>query len=71
LTNAEQTLAGILLPSATVFLLLLSNDKAVLGPYVNKWRTNVFTGIVIAVLVMLPVILVTSVLFPGMRSLRR
>ena len=27
LTNAVQTLAGVLLPSATVFLLLLCNDK--------------------------------------------
>ncbi|WP_244629031.1 divalent metal cation transporter [Methylocella tundrae] len=32
LTNAVQTLAGVLLPSATVFLVLLCNDKAVLGP---------------------------------------
>jgi hypothetical protein len=29
LTNAVQTLAGVLLPSATVFLLLLCNDQAV------------------------------------------
>src|ERR1019366_6994334 len=35
LTNAVQTLAGVLLPSATVFLLLLCNDRAVLGPWVN------------------------------------
>ena len=35
LTDAVQTLAGVLLPSATVFLLLLCNDKAVLGPWVN------------------------------------
>ena len=31
LTNAVQALAGVLLPSATVFLLLLCNDQAVLG----------------------------------------
>jgi hypothetical protein len=30
-----QTLAGVLLPSATVFLLLLCNDTAVLGPWAN------------------------------------
>ena len=36
LTIAVQTLAGVLLPSATVFLLLLCNDKAVLGPWVNS-----------------------------------
>ena len=31
LTNAVQTMAGVLLPSASVFLLLLCNDKEVLG----------------------------------------
>ena len=66
LTNAVQTLAGVLLPSATVFLLLLCNDQAVLGPWVNGRGLNVFTGAVIAVLVMLSIILTASVLFPGM-----
>jgi Mn2+/Fe2+ NRAMP family transporter len=66
LTNAVQTLAGVLLPSATVFLLLLSNDKAVLGPWVNSRKLNLFTGGVIAVLVMLSIILTASVLFPDM-----
>jgi NRAMP (natural resistance-associated macrophage protein)-like metal ion transporter len=66
LTNAVQTLAGVLLPSATVFLLLLCNDKAVLGPWVNSRRLNLFTGAVIAILVMLSLILTLSVVFPGM-----
>jgi Mn2+/Fe2+ NRAMP family transporter len=66
LTNAVQTLAGVLLPSATVFLLLLSNDKAVLGPWVNSRTMNLFTGAVVAVLVMLSVILTASVLFPDL-----
>ncbi len=64
LTNAVHTLAGVLLPSATVFLLLLCNDKAALGPWVNGSRLNCFTGGVIAVLVMLSIILTASVLFP-------
>jgi Mn2+/Fe2+ NRAMP family transporter len=66
LTNAVQTLAGVLLPSATVFLLLLSNDRAVLGPWVNSRAMNLFTGAVVAVLVMLSVILTASVLFPDL-----
>ena len=70
LTNAVQTLAGVLLPSATVFLLLLCNDKAVLGPWVNGRGLNVFTGAVIAVLVMLSVILTASVLFPDATTRR-
>ena len=66
LTNAVQTLAGVLLPSATVFLLLLCNDKAVLGPWVNNRWLNLFTGSVIAVLVMLSIILTAAVLYPDM-----
>ena len=65
LTNLVQSLAGVLLPSATVFLLLLCNDQAVLGPWVNSRKLNVFTAAVIAVLVMLSVILTASVLFPS------
>jgi Mn2+/Fe2+ NRAMP family transporter len=63
LTNAVQVLAGVLLPSATVFLLLLSNDKHVLGPWANGARVNIFTGVVIAVLVVLSVVLTASTLF--------
>ncbi|WP_232833997.1 MULTISPECIES: NRAMP family divalent metal transporter [unclassified Sphingomonas] len=48
LTNAVQSLAGVLLPSATVFLLLLCNDEAVLGPWRNGPWLNLFTGAVIA-----------------------
>jgi Mn2+/Fe2+ NRAMP family transporter len=66
LTNAVQALAGVLLPSATVFLLLLCNDEAVLGPWVNGRPLNVFTGAVISVLVMLSITLTASVLFPDM-----
>jgi NRAMP (natural resistance-associated macrophage protein)-like metal ion transporter len=63
LTTGVQTLAGVLLPSATVFLLLLCNDKAVLGPWVNTLKTNMFTSIVVWILVLLSVILTASVLF--------
>ncbi|KWH46072.1 NRAMP family divalent metal transporter [Burkholderia stagnalis] len=64
LTEAVQTLAGVLLPSATVFLLLLCNDRHVLGPWVNSTKLNIFTGAVIWVLVLLSIILTASVLYP-------
>jgi Mn2+/Fe2+ NRAMP family transporter len=60
-----QALAGVLLPAATVFLLLLCNDHAVLGPWVNRRGTNVFTSAVITLLVTMSVVLTASVLFPG------
>src|SRR5215475_2404974 len=63
ITVGVQVLAGVLLPSATVFLLLLCNDKEVLGPWVNGVRHNVAAGIVVGVLVMLSAILMISVVF--------
>jgi hypothetical protein len=65
ITMGVQTLAGVLLPSAGVFLLLLCNDKGVLGPWVNSKKLNVFTSAVIWVLILLSIILTASVLFPN------
>ncbi|OBB34891.1 manganese transporter, partial [Nocardia sp. 852002-51244_SCH5132740] len=44
ITTAVQALAGLLLPSASVFLLLLCNDPQVLGPWVNRTWLNVVAG---------------------------
>ncbi len=68
LTEGVQALAGVLLPSAAVYLLLLCNDREVLGPWVNGRRTNLFTGTVVAVLVALSVILTASVLDSGITA---
>jgi Mn2+/Fe2+ NRAMP family transporter len=68
LTEGVQVLAGVLLPSATVFLLLLCNDREVLGPWVNGRKANMFTVIVVAILISLSVILTASVLFPAIGS---
>ncbi|WP_124096077.1 NRAMP family divalent metal transporter [Burkholderia gladioli] len=64
LTNAVQALAGVLLPSATVFLLLLCNDRSVLGPWCNGKWLNLFTGAIVWVLVMLSVVLTAATVFP-------
>ena len=68
LTVGVQVLAGVLLPSATVFLLLLCNDQAVLGPWVNGRAMNLFTSAVIAVMVVLSLVLTAGVLFPDLNS---
>jgi NRAMP (natural resistance-associated macrophage protein)-like metal ion transporter len=68
LTAGVQTLAGVLLPSASVFLLLLCNDRQVLGPWVNGRATNLFTSIVVGVLVTLSIILTSAVLFPDIAA---
>ncbi len=68
ITEGVQVLAGVLLPAATVFLLLLCNDRSVLGPWTNGRKTNVFTGAVIAVLITLSLVLTASVLFPAITA---
>jgi NRAMP (natural resistance-associated macrophage protein)-like metal ion transporter len=68
LTVGVQVLAGVLLPSATVFLLLLCNDRQVLGPWANGAALNLFTSAVIAVLVIMSLVLTTQVLFPSLSS---
>jgi Mn2+/Fe2+ NRAMP family transporter len=64
LTTAVQALAGILLPSATVFLLLLCNDREVLGPLVNPRWLNVLASIVIGALLALSALLTITTIIP-------
>jgi Mn2+/Fe2+ NRAMP family transporter len=65
ITLAVQALAGVLLPSASVFLLLLCNDREVLGPWVNRPWLNVLASVIVATLVLLSLILMATVLFPN------
>ena len=65
ITTSVQALAGILLPSATVFLLLLCNDREVLGPWRNPTWLNAIAAVIIGVLVELSLILVASTAFPS------
>ena len=66
ITTAVQALAGILLPSATVFLLLLCNDREVLGPWVNSTWLNIVATVIVSVLVELSLILVINTALPSL-----
>ena len=64
ITVAVQALAGVLLPSATVFLVLLCNDEGVLGPWVNRPWLNALATLIVSVLFVLSLILMTTTVFP-------
>jgi Mn2+/Fe2+ NRAMP family transporter len=64
ITTAVQALAGLLLPSASVFLLLLCNDREVLGPWVNRRWLNWVAGLIVGTLLLLSGILMATTLFP-------
>src|SRR6266704_1805949 len=65
ITTAVQALAGIMLPSATVFAVLLCNDRAVLGPWVNRPWLNAVGGAIVGAMLVLSLILVISTVFPS------
>jgi Mn2+/Fe2+ NRAMP family transporter len=64
ITESVQALAGVLLPSASVFLLLLCNDREVLGPWCNRPWLNALAGVIVGVLVLLSLILMATTVFP-------
>ncbi len=68
LTTAVQALAGVLLPSASVFLLLLCNDPEVLGPWTNARWLNIVAGVIIWLLLLLSGTLVVTTLFSGVSA---
>ena len=61
-----QVLAGIMLPSAIIFLQLLLNDKELLGEqFINKTWNNWINWIIVIVLFCLSATLALQVLFPN------
>jgi len=70
ITLSVQALAGVLLPSASVFLLLLCNDRAVLGPWRNRGWLNALASIIVAILVLLSLILMASTVVPTINVTR-
>jgi NRAMP (natural resistance-associated macrophage protein)-like metal ion transporter len=64
ITTSVQALAGLLLPSASVFLLLLCNDPEVLGPWVNSRWLNGLAAVIVGMLLVLSGTLMVTTLFP-------
>ena len=61
-----QVLAGVILPSAIIFLQLLLNDKELLGEYANKPWNNIVNWTIIVLLFALSLILAAQVTAPNL-----
>jgi Mn2+/Fe2+ NRAMP family transporter len=68
--EAVQALCGILLPLTTLFLLMLSNDREVLGPWVNPPWLKVLASVIVGALILLSMILTVTTLFPSVNVTR-
>lgn len=64
ITLAVQAMCGLMLPSTTIIVLLLANDRDVLGPWTNPRWLNAIAATVVGALVVLSVALMASTLFP-------
>jgi len=65
ITTAVQAMAGIMLPSTTVFAVLLCNDRQVLGPWVNRPWLNAVAAVIVGAMLVLSAILVVSTVAPS------
>jgi NRAMP (natural resistance-associated macrophage protein)-like metal ion transporter len=65
IVEAVQALCGIVLPLTTLFLLMLCNDRQVLGPWTNPPWLKAFASVVVGTLILLSLILTITTLFPG------
>ena len=68
ITQGVQALAGVLLPSATVFLVLLCNDRSVMGPWVNSFRQNTLAWLIVWSLLILSLMLTAVTFFPKLST---
>jgi Mn2+/Fe2+ NRAMP family transporter len=63
---ASQTLNGVLLPVILVVMLILINDRRIMGRYANGRVLNLITGTMVVVLILLTLLLLALTLFPGL-----
>ena len=66
ITNLPNIVNGVTLPMLLPILIILANDKRVMGRYANTPLFNVFSGIVFIFLFLVALAFVASFLFPGL-----
>jgi hypothetical protein len=65
ITLMVQAMCGLMLPSTTIFVLMLANDRVILGPWVNSKFMNAFSTVVITALAVLSVVMMVSTVIPS------
>ncbi|MCU1363118.1 MAG: Mn2 and fe2 transporter of the nramp family protein [Acidimicrobiaceae bacterium] len=66
ITLAVQALCGLMLPSTTIIVLMLANDRELMGPWKNGRLLNVAAVFMVVVLVVLSLTLMISTLFTSL-----
>ena len=66
ITNLPNIVNGLMLPLLLPLLLILANDKRLLGQYRNGLLTNILSGAVFVFLTFVTVLFLASILLPGL-----
>ncbi len=64
----SQVLNGMVIPFCLIFLLLIINDKKIMGKYVNSRLYNYITGATVVILIALTIFLLVTYIFPSLIS---
>jgi Mn2+/Fe2+ NRAMP family transporter len=66
ITNLPNILNGVMLPLLLPILIVLANDKRIMGRYANTPLFNVFSGVVLVFLSLVTLAFLASIIFPGL-----
>ncbi len=61
-----QVIASIFMPAAMLFLLMLVNDKEIMGSYANNRFQNISAVSIMSVLILMSGLYGISLIFPGL-----
>jgi Mn2+/Fe2+ NRAMP family transporter len=59
----SQVINGVLLPVILIFMLILVNDRRIMGKFTNGWVLNLISFVTIAVLILLSGAMVVTTLW--------
>jgi NRAMP (natural resistance-associated macrophage protein)-like metal ion transporter len=68
-TLMVQAMCGMMLPSTSIIVLMLCNDRDILGPWVNAKWLNALATVIVAVLVVLSIVMMVSTIFTAVNVL--
>ena len=68
ITNLPNVINGMLLPLLLPLLIVLANDKRIMGRYANSPIFNLFSGVVLVFLTVVTLAFLASIFFPGLFS---
>ncbi len=59
----SQVLNGVMLPFVLIFMLMLINNRDLMGDYVNHWGYNLISWVTVVIMIVLTLLMVVTSFF--------